>query len=62
MFYFSSSTKGLYYEVMNRTNNKLEEYFHYIIFSQQLNYPPSSWDNAKLLFGRIIEQSQQLNF
>ena len=46
-------------EVMSRTNKELEEYFHYIISSQQLNYPPSSWDNAKLLFERIIEQSQQ---
>ena len=62
MFYFSSSTKGLCYEVMNRTNNKLEGYFHYIISSQQLNYPPSSWDNGKLLFWRIIEQSEELNF
>ena len=29
---------------------ELEEYFHYIISSQQLNYLPSSWENAKLLF------------
>ena len=46
-------------EVMNRTNKELEEYFYYIIFCQQLNYPPSSWDSAKLLFERIIDQSQQ---
>ena len=46
-------------EVMSRTNHKLEEYFHYIISNEQLNYPPSSWDNAKLLFERIVEQSQQ---
>ena len=46
-------------DVMRRTNKELEEYFHYIISSQQLNYPPSSWDNAKLLFEKIIEQSQQ---
>ena len=39
-------------EVINRTNKELEEYFHYIISRQQLNYPPSSWDNAKLLFER----------
>ena len=37
-------------EVMSRINKELEEYFHYIISSQQLNYPPSSWDNEKLLF------------
>ena len=29
-------------EVMSRTNKELQEYFHYIISSQQLNYPPSS--------------------
>ena len=46
-------------EVMSRANKELEEYFHYIISSQQLNYPPSSWDNVKLLFERIIEQSQE---
>ena len=46
-------------EVMSRTNKETEKYFHDIISSQQLNYPPSSWDNAKLLFERIIEQSQQ---
>ena len=46
-------------EVMRRTNKELEEYFHYTIFTQQLNYPTSSWDNEKLLFERIIEQSQQ---
>ena len=46
-------------EVMRRTNKELEEYSHYIISSQQLNYPPSSWDNMKLLFERIIEQSEQ---
>ena len=46
-------------EVMSRKNKELEEYFHYIIFSQQINYPTSNWDNAKLLFERIIEQSQQ---
>ena len=46
-------------EVVRRTNKELKEYFHYIISSQQLNYPPSSWDNAKLLLERIIEQSQQ---
>ena len=44
---------------MRKTDKDLEEYFHYIISSQQLNYPPSSWDNAKLLFEKIIEQSQQ---
>ena len=27
-------------EVMSRTNKELVEYFHYIISSQQLNYPP----------------------
>ena len=37
-------------EVMSRIIKELEEYFHYIISSQQLNYPPSSWDNEKLLF------------
>ena len=46
-------------EVMRRTNKELEEYFHYVISSQQLNYPPLSWHNSKLLFERIIEQSQQ---
>ena len=46
-------------EVMRRTNKELEEYSRYIISSQQLNYPPSSWDNAKLLFEKIIQQSQQ---
>ena len=46
-------------EVINRTNKDLEEYFHYINSSQQLNYPPSSGDNVKILFERIIEQSQQ---
>ena len=42
-------------EVMRRTNKELEEYFHYTISTQQLNYPTSSWDNKKLLFERIIE-------
>ena len=42
-------------EVMKKTNKELEEYFHYIIFSQQLNYLPSSWGSAKVLFERIIE-------
>ena len=46
-------------EVMSRKSKGLEEYLHYIISFQQLNYPPSSWDNTKLLFERIIEQSQQ---
>ena len=46
-------------EVMNRTNKELDEYFQYFISSQQLNYPPSSWSNAKLLSERIIEQLQQ---
>ena len=46
-------------EVMSRISKELQEYFHYIISSQQLNYPPSSWDNAKLLSETIIEQSQQ---
>ena len=46
-------------EVMSRANKELEEYFHYIISSQQLNYPRLSWNNAKLPFERVIEQSQQ---
>ena len=46
-------------KVMSRTNKGLEEYSHNIISSQQLNYPPSSWNKAKLLFERIIELSQQ---
>ena len=46
-------------EVMRRTNKELEEYFHYIISSQQFNHPPLSWDNSELLFDKIIEQSQQ---
>ena len=49
-------------EVTNKTNKELEEYFHYIIFSQQLHYPPSNWDNAKVIIERIIEQSTQINF
>ena len=46
-------------EVMGRTNKELEEYFHCIISSHQLNCPPSNWDSTKLLFEIIIEQSQQ---
>ena len=46
-------------KVMNRTNKGLVEYFHDIISKQQLNCPSSCWDNAKLLFERIIEQLQQ---
>ena len=46
-------------KVMNRTNKGLVEYFHDIISKQQLNCPTSCWDNAKLLFERIIEQLQQ---
>lgn len=46
-------------------NKELEKYFHYIIFSQELNYSPSTWNNPKLLSERKIEQLQQqtqLNF
>ena len=46
-------------ELVRRTSKELTEYFHSIISGQQLSYPPSSWDNVKLLFERIIEQSQQ---
>ena len=45
-------------EVMNRISKKLEDYFH-SVSSHQLNYLLSSWDRAKLLFEKIIEQSQQ---
>lgn len=41
-------------EVMNRMNKKLQEYFHFIISSQQLTYPLLSWDNKKLLLRKKL--------
>ena len=34
-------------EVMSRKSKELQEYFHYIISSQQLNYLPSKWYGGK---------------
>ena len=46
-------------EVMSGTIKELEEYFYSIISSQQLNIHFQVGANTKLLFERIIEQSEQ---
>ena len=39
----------------NATDNNLQGYFHYVLENEGLLWPPSSWDEAELIFNKIID-------
>ena len=46
-------------QIMEGSNNQLQEYFRYIASNQQMSHSPSHWDNAKTLFIEIIDAAER---